>query len=139
MLIDLNGQFITGRQQPKLVKVAPIISESTLLLTAPGMMDHTLDIKYLENKSTINATIWGMFISYKFYFIIYCFIFSYIIGEKVPTVDCGEEVAKWFSRFLLSEDVGLRLVYFPYSTTKRDIRKKNNVFQRLSKADSVGL
>lgn len=61
------------------------------------------------------------------------------LGEKVPTVDCGEEVAKWFSRFLLSEDTGLRLVYFPYSKTTRDIRLKNLVFNRLKKSDSVRL
>lgn len=119
MVIDLNGQFITGNEQPRLVKVTPFISGNILTLTAPGMMDHLLDIEDLEYKGTIKATLWG---------------------EKVPTVDCGEEVAKWFSRFLLSEDTGLRLVYFPYDTTTRDVRKQNNkVFKRLCKSDSGAL
>lgn len=59
MLINLNGQFITGRQEPKLVKVTPVIRGKILTLSAPGMMDHELDFEGLEKKSTIRATVWG--------------------------------------------------------------------------------
>lgn len=57
-------------------------------------------------------------------------------GQAVPACDCGEEPARWLSRFLLQEDTGLRLVYYPVDQPTREVREKNKVF-RLESTDTV--
>ena len=32
-------------------------------------------------------------------------------GSPTEGVDCGDEVARWLSRYLLNEDEGLRMLY----------------------------
>ena len=60
-------------------------------------------------------------------------------GQAVSACDCGEEVARWLSRFLLQEDSGLRLVYYPLDKPTRDIRSKNQVFPLIESKDTVSL
>ncbi|XP_032673488.1 mitochondrial amidoxime reducing component 2 [Odontomachus brunneus] len=106
MVIDLDGRFITARQMPKMVQVSPNISGSVLTLRAPGMMSISVDLAQLRGKS-FRAAVWG---------------------QAVPACDCGEEPARWLSRFLLQEDVGLRLVYYTLDQTSRDVRAINKGF-----------
>ncbi|XP_051165856.1 mitochondrial amidoxime reducing component 2 [Leptopilina boulardi] len=106
MVIDLNGQFVTGRQLPRMVQVSPSVSESYLTLRAPGMMAVSIDLARIRGKS-FRAAVWG---------------------QAVHACDCGEEVARWLSRFLLQEDVGLRLVYYPLDRPSREVRTKNKIF-----------
>ncbi|KAL2727345.1 mitochondrial amidoxime-reducing component 1 isoform X1 [Vespula squamosa] len=106
MVIDLDGNFVTGRQLPKMVQVSPSITDSVLTLNAPGMMSVSIDLASIRGKS-FRAAVWG---------------------QAVAACDCGEEAARWLSRFLLQEDTGLRLVYYPLERPSREIREKNRVF-----------
>lgn len=114
MVIDLEGHFVTARQLPKMVQVMPSMSGSTLTLQAPGMMSVSVDLARLRGKG-FRAAIWG---------------------QAVPARDCGEEAARWLSRFVLQEDVGLRLVYYPLDKTSRDVREKNKPFPLTMAEDS---
>ncbi|XP_021919385.1 mitochondrial amidoxime-reducing component 1-like isoform X2 [Zootermopsis nevadensis] len=65
-------------------------------------------------------------------------------SEVVKTLDCGEEAATWFSRFILGKDKGARLGYYPQENPefRRDISKvKLTAFQQHYKKlndDDVG-
>ncbi|XP_003702244.1 mitochondrial amidoxime-reducing component 1 [Megachile rotundata] len=106
MLIDLNGRFVTARQHPKMVQVSPSVTESVLTLSAPGMMSMSIDLSQVNGKG-FRVAVWG---------------------QPVQACDCGEEAARWLSRFILQEDTGFRLVYYPLSHPTREVRQKNKYF-----------
>lgn len=107
LVIDLEGRFVTARQLPKMILVSPSYSGCVLTLRAPGMMSVSVDLGQLRGKS-FQVAVWG---------------------QAVPARDCGEEVARWLSRFILQEDTGLRLVYYPLDRSVRTVRQRNhNVF-----------
>jgi uncharacterized protein YcbX len=118
MIISSEGQFITGRTYPKVVQIMPKIENDTMTLSAPGMMDVVVDFQRLYSAKTNQTSVWS---------------------QPVQTVDCGEEVARWLSRYLVSEDFGMRLVYFPSTVPTRDVREKNKVFATMSPKDTVSL
>ena len=49
-------------------------------------------------------------------------------GQPVSACDCGEEAARWLSRFILQEDTGFRLVYYPLQYPTREIRSRSRTF-----------
>lgn len=114
MVIDLNGHFVTGRQWPKMVQVMPSVSGSILTLSAPGMMSMSIDLSRIKGKG-FRVAVWG---------------------QPVAASDCGEEAARWLSRFILQEDTGFRLVYYPLQHPTREVRSKNKMF--LVTADDTG-
>ncbi|XP_015185949.1 PREDICTED: mitochondrial amidoxime reducing component 2-like [Polistes dominula] len=114
MVIDMNGHFVTARQMPKMVLVSPSVSGSIITLNAPGMMSLTIDLMNIC-KESFRTAVWG---------------------QAVPACDCGEEAARWLSRFLLQEDVGFRLVYYPLNKPVREIREKNRIFPLLENNDT---
>ncbi|KAK9297085.1 hypothetical protein QLX08_009100 [Tetragonisca angustula] len=114
MVIDLNGHFVTGRQWPKMVQVMPSVSGSILTLSAPGMMSMSIDLSRIKGKG-FRVAVWG---------------------QPVSASDCGEEAARWLSRFILQEDTGFRLVYYPLQYPTREVRSKNKIF--LVTADDTG-
>ncbi|KOX70923.1 MOSC domain-containing protein 2, mitochondrial [Melipona quadrifasciata] len=114
MVIDLNGHFVTGRQWPKMVQVIPSVSGSILTLSAPGMMSMSIDLSRIKGKG-FRVAVWG---------------------QPVAASDCGEEAARWLSRFILQEDTGFRLVYYPLQHPTREVRSKNKMF--LVTADDTG-
>lgn len=102
------------RYYTKYFQISPSISGSVLTLKAPGMMPESVDLAILKNK--YRAAVWG---------------------QIVPVCDCGEEVARWLSRFLLQEDRGLRLVYYPLDKPTRDVRDSNKPFPLMEPKDTV--
>lgn len=61
-----------------------------------------------------------------------------ILWEKsVSAYDCGDEMARWLSRFLLQQDVGVRLVYYPKNKPAAEPRERDKVFPLFDKADTV--
>lgn len=68
------------------------------------------------------------------------YFFCRLEKEKVTAIDCGDEAARWFSRYILEKDSGLRLGYNDASR-RRDISKthKNllNYYLNLSSASTV--
>lgn len=115
MIITTNGEFITGRQHPKVTLVHPRIEKDKMMLSAPGMMDIEVDIKRLYKVPPIKCKVWG---------------------QAVQAVDCGEEVARWFSRYVLSEDFGLRLVFYPSCLPSREVRPINKKFETMFSRDT---
>ncbi|XP_035903049.1 mitochondrial amidoxime reducing component 2-like isoform X2 [Anopheles stephensi] len=115
-----DGKFITGRSHPTLVLVQPAFDEryERMTLSAPGMMDIAVNVKQLLETVPGNFSVWD---------------------QPVAAVDCGEEVARWLSRFLLSEDFGLRLVYYPLEGPTRPVREKNRIHTLLTARDSGAL
>ncbi|XP_052868784.1 mitochondrial amidoxime-reducing component 1-like [Anopheles cruzii] len=99
-----EGKFVTARMKSKLVLVVPRFDDrcETMTLTAPGMPELRLDVRRWasgEYDGTLKeGTVWG---------------------ETVTTVDCGEEVARWFSRYLVDRDTGYRLRYYPHQHPQR--------------------
>lgn len=106
MVIDLNGHFVTGRQHPKMVQVMPSVSGTILTLSAPGMISLSIDLSRVQGKS-FRVAVWG---------------------QPVQACDCGEEPARWLSRFILQEDTGFRLVYYPLTYPTREVRSKGKYF-----------
>jgi len=89
--------------------------DSALVLSAPGMISISVDLAQLGGK-TFRTAVWG---------------------QAVLACDCGEEVARWLSRFLLQEDTGLRLVYYPLDRPTRDVRTKIKAFPLAEQTDTV--
>ncbi|XP_011868219.1 PREDICTED: mitochondrial amidoxime reducing component 2 [Vollenhovia emeryi] len=116
LVIDLEGRFLTARQLPKMVNVSPSISGSVLTLRAPGMMSMSVDLAQLRGKG-FRVAVWG---------------------QAVPARDCGEEAARWLSRFLLQEDTGFRLVYYPLDRPVRSVRQRNYKIFPLEESIDLG-
>lgn len=116
MAITPEGQFITARSQPKLVQIQPSIEGNKIVLSAPGMMDHEIDFNHLHTITPIRVTVWQQYVS---------------------AVDCGEETAKWMSRYICSDDIGIRLMFYPGVTPTREVRPKNRHYTLLNKSNSV--
>lgn len=116
MAVTPEGQFVTGRTQPKLVQIQPRIEGDKMILSAPGMMDQEIDFNHLHTTKPITASVWQ---------------------QPVSVVDCGEEVARWMSRFICSDDIGIRLMYYPGTTGTRDVRPKNLHYNLLNRNNSV--
>lgn len=118
MVAKTDGEFVTGRQYPRMVLVQPTFHENIMRLSAPGMIDVEIDVQRLKNIPTITTRVWQ---------------------QSVRTVDCGEEVARWFSRYLLAEDFGLRLMYYPHDSATRDVKEANKPFSTMLNEDTVRL
>lgn len=118
MIVNKDGDFVTARAHPKLVKVVPKVEGDTLTLSAPGMIVLSIDIARLMKTSPIKANVWG---------------------QTVDAVDAGEEAARWFSRYVFQDDFGLRLVFYPASFPTRDVREVNQMFKTTIPADTGAL
>jgi uncharacterized protein YcbX len=116
MVVKIDGEFVTGRQHPKLVQVSPKMEGELMTLSAPGMIDLTVDVARLFKTSPIKACVWG---------------------QTVDAVDVGEEAARWFSRYILQEDFGFRFVFYPSSLPTREVRPNNKIFSTTI-ADDTG-
>lgn len=118
MVVKTDGEFVTGRAYPKLVQASPQIEGNTMTLTAPGMINLSVDIGRLLTIEPVKASVWG---------------------QTVDAVDAGEDAARWFSRYLLQDDFGLRLVFYPSSIPTREVREKNKIFDTAIQEDTGAL
>lgn len=118
MVVKTNGEFITARAYPTLVQVMPSINGYVMKLNAPGMREIEINIKRLLTIPSSKASVWG---------------------QQVDIIDAGEEAALWFSRFILKEDFGLRLVFYPKTFPTRDVRDKNKIFDTTIPDDTGAL
>lgn len=76
MVVTEAGGCTTARMHPKLVLVKPKVNGHHLVLEAPNMELLTIDLTK-DSDPQIKAGIWG---------------------QTMDCQDCGDEVAKWFSR-----------------------------------------
>uniref|UniRef100_A0A1B0DML0 Uncharacterized protein n=1 Tax=Phlebotomus papatasi TaxID=29031 RepID=A0A1B0DML0_PHLPP len=107
MIITIEGQGITARSHPKIVLIQPRFEGDMMILSAPEQPEISIDVKKLHQQARGKSVVWG---------------------EQVSTVDCGDEVAAWVSRYLINDNVGFRLVFYPDSFSTRDAwgKKKNS-------------
>lgn len=105
MIIEDSGQVVTARTYPKMFKIQPkIVGHSKLNISAPGMKDLQLDFGSLGDSSKGDTE-------------------ALIYGFNATVMDCGDIYNQWFSQYILSKPIGLRLVYYPYSFPTRPIDK----------------
>lgn len=88
MLIDTDRQFLSQRRLPKMALIKTVLTDSELILFAPGMDNLSLSLEP-KTGEIINSTIWH---------------------DQVDTLAVSDEADRWFSRFLQIE---CRLVYQP--------------------------
>jgi uncharacterized protein YcbX len=90
MVVDMEGNFMTQRQHPKMALITPHIKAETLELRAPGMlrMEIPLGLPDPEDAITRDVRVWT---------------------DTVKAFDCDETTTAWFSAFL---GVPCRLVRF---------------------------
>lgn len=115
MVVDEQGKNITARQQPRLTQVFPRIEDDNLIFTAEGHGSITVNITSILSKDKLKASVWG---------------------QVVQVVDCGDDVAKWLSDYVLNgADKQLRIVYYfqPHST--RNVRCNKKVFWKMEGKD----
>jgi uncharacterized protein YcbX len=81
LVVDVNGEFLTQREHPKLALIKPRIKLDTLELRAPGMLslEIALDLPDPEHAPTLNVRVWD---------------------DTLKAYDCDDTAATWFSRFL---------------------------------------
>lgn len=115
-----NNEFVTARTYPKMVLIKPRIkNDHILVLNAPGMEEIEIDIRQLnDQENKVLATIWH---------------------NKAKVVDCGDEIASWFSRYILEKEDGFRLVFYPSNEPKENFVKKPKLFKSADRPDSGSL
>jgi len=87
MIIDLDGQFITGRTHPQLTQIDVQLSQQKLHLTAPGMAQLTINPEQFSTEM-LSSEIWE---------------------TAVDALHCHRDYDDWFSTYL---DQPCQLVFF---------------------------
>jgi uncharacterized protein YcbX len=93
MLVDTERQFLSQRRLPRMVLIKTALTETKLILSAPGMDKLSLELEPRAG-GIINSTIWH---------------------DQVDTLAVSAEADEWFSRFL---HTNCRLVYQPDAATR---------------------
>lgn len=100
---EKDREFRSARTYPKMVLIdVAVHDEDHLAIDAPTM--RTLYVKIPSKSETKES------------------IVKLHNNEEIQTIDCGDEAASWFSRYILGKDTGLRLGYHD-SSRRRDIKK----------------
>ncbi|XP_051507262.1 molybdenum cofactor sulfurase isoform X2 [Myxocyprinus asiaticus] len=84
MVVNENGVCLNQKREPKLCLIQPVIclASNTLRLEVSGMEPVTIPLETsLENSDLRSSQ-------------------SKVCGDRVQTVECGEEVSAWLSKFL---------------------------------------
>lgn len=93
MLIDLNGQFITGRTHPQLTQIDVQFSQQKLQLNAPSMTQLIIDPTQFSTQ-TLSVNIWS---------------------DTVNALHCHQDYDHWFSTYL---NQPCKLVFFSPSSQR---------------------
>ncbi|GLS90639.1 (2Fe-2S)-binding protein [Psychromonas marina] len=93
MLIDLDGQFITGRTHPQLTQIDVQFSRKILQLNAPNMAQLSIDPEQFSTQ-VISADIWS---------------------DTVNALHCHQDYDHWFSTYLKQP---CQLVFFAESSQR---------------------
>lgn len=117
MLINDNNEMITARGYPHMMKIQPKPARNGLEINAPDMPVLYLDFGQLDIAGTnVHTAVWGVPLDAKL---------------------CGAQFDKWFSKFILGKDDGLRLVYYPYQSPVRTTVNRLKHLPFLRQEDSV--
>lgn len=90
MVVDLDGNFLTQREYPRMAQIVPRLRLDQLQLRAPGMLQLNipLDLPHPDTARTLQVRVWN---------------------DTLQAYDCDELTATWFSKAL---GVPCRLVRF---------------------------
>lgn len=114
-----NGNALTARTYPRMVLISPNINDHIMTLTAPGMEQIQIDISQLyASPLTKKIKVWD---------------------DTVDVVDCGDEVGNWFSKFILGEKSGLRLVFYPSKYPKSEVTPRKEPYRTAEVKDMGSL
>uniref|UniRef100_W8BC72 MOSC domain-containing protein 1, mitochondrial n=1 Tax=Ceratitis capitata TaxID=7213 RepID=W8BC72_CERCA len=119
MLVDIDNVMITARGYPKMVLIASkLVTPTKLEFNAPGMETLELDFKKLVDEAP------GVDIH------------TSVFGANLDAMLCGEKFDKWFSRYILGQDSGVKLVYHPYQNPVKPIDKDMVKEPHIKKSDT---
>ncbi|XP_056446128.1 mitochondrial amidoxime-reducing component 1 [Gadus chalcogrammus] len=107
LVVKEDGHMVTGRQQPRLVLVALTSDGGRLCLNGPGMEELQMPLQQPHNP------------------IMDCRVF----GTDIQGRDCGDEAARWLTRFLEGE-IGYRLVHFEPHMEPRKSADQEKLFSQ---------
>ena len=81
MVVDMQGQFLSQREYPKMALITPRIKADVLELRAPGMLrlEIPLDLADPDEAPSLSVTVWD---------------------DTVKAYDCNDVIAAWFSNTL---------------------------------------
>ncbi|XP_065349384.1 mitochondrial amidoxime-reducing component 1 [Cloeon dipterum] len=117
MVTREDHEFKTARTYSTMTLIQPKIDGAVLTLSAPNMPDISFSIDDLAGKEKIVANVWG---------------------QPVESIDCGDNVAKWLSQFMIGSDSGCRLVYYPKEKSTRTIKEKHLSYSLAKPKDGGG-
>nr|XP_023013346.1 mitochondrial amidoxime-reducing component 1-like [Leptinotarsa decemlineata]XP_023013356.1 mitochondrial amidoxime-reducing component 1-like [Leptinotarsa decemlineata] len=119
---EKDKEFRSARTYPKMVLIdVGVHDENHLAVDAATMRTLYVEIPTKNESNEITITLHK--------------------GEKLQAIDCGDEAALWFSRYILEKDTGLRLGYHDGSY-RRDLTKTHKTlldFYKNLTNDSTGL
>lgn len=99
-----------------MVLISPKIEGSVMTLSAPGMTDFKIEISELYKATeTTSVTVWR---------------------DIADCIDCGDEAGQWFSKYVLGNESGLRLMFYPSSEPKPIIPDKDYLFEQADQSDT---
>lgn len=104
MVVRASGEFVTARTYPKMVLIMPEVVGNMLKLTAPGMNEIKVNISELYRSDN--------------------FMKITVHKDEANCIDCGDEAAEWFSKYILGEKEGFRLVFYPSSEPKPVVKDR---------------
>ena len=84
MVVDVHGNFVSQREQPRMALVKPQLKMNEMILRAPGMLALHVNIDAVEAPTQV--TVWD---------------------DTVSAYDMGNIAAQWFTDFLSLTDAGL--------------------------------
>lgn len=117
MVTRPNGDYVSSKNYPKMLLISPQIVGDGLTLSAPDMLDLKINIAQLYNS---NNTVIGK-----------------ISKDRAACVDCGEDSAKWLSQFILGENEGVRLIFYPSKSPKPEVADKKYLGYFFKQADLI--
>lgn len=97
MVVDVQGHFVTQREQPRMALIAPELHGVGLRITAPGMTPLIIDGLSIEQRTSVR--VWR---------------------DHCAAFDEGDTAAAWFSEFL---GLAVRLVRFDESQPRLSSRE----------------
>ncbi|XP_018579990.1 mitochondrial amidoxime-reducing component 1-like [Anoplophora glabripennis] len=104
---EKDHEFRTARTYPKMVLIDVAVHDADhLAIDTPTMRTLYVEIPSKSNSKEVSIKLHA--------------------NEEIYCIDCGDEAASWFSRYILGKDSGLRLGYHDGSY-RRDIRKAHKV------------
>lgn len=104
MVVRSSGEFVTARTYPKMVLIIPKVEGDVIKLTAPEMQEIQINIRQLYASNDVMKI--------------------KVFKDEANCIDCGDEAAAWFSKYILGENEGFRLVFYPSAEPKPVVKDR---------------